>query len=135
MSKGMTSRFIPSEEIEERGVVQWRFGAVAHRGGLKSLPSLAGLPDTQGAPAASGAQAAHGGAGMARAPASASGFHSLSLPGRSDAPRLEADSMVLDVEADTPGAPASTAPARSEEHTSELQSPCNIVCRLLLEKK
>src|SRR3989454_6318053 len=26
-------------------------------------------------------------------------------------------------------------PARSEEHTSELQSPCNLVCRLLLEKK
>src|SRR5688500_10176961 len=25
--------------------------------------------------------------------------------------------------------------SRSEEHTSELQSPCNIVCRLLLEKK
>src|SRR5256885_11935031 len=24
---------------------------------------------------------------------------------------------------------------RSEEHTSELQSPCNLVCRLLLEKK
>src|SRR5256885_4611655 len=32
---------------------------------------------------------------------------------------------VLGVEADT----------RSEEHTSELQSPCNLVCRLLLEKK
>src|SRR5256885_3706296 len=42
-------------------------------------------------------------------------------------------------------APASTPPAtpappkpgdkRSEEHTSELQSPCNPVCRLLLEKK
>src|SRR6266850_6313371 len=30
-----------------------------------------------------------------------------------------------------PGAGAS----RSEEHTSELQSPCNLVCRLLLEKK
>src|SRR5256885_3233499 len=30
---------------------------------------------------------------------------------------------------------ASTTGARSEEHTSELQSPCNIVCRLLLEKK
>src|SRR5256885_7024819 len=37
---------------------------------------------------------------------------------------------------------ATTAPAsppaarlRSEEHTSELQSPCNLVCRLLLEKK
>src|SRR5256885_5933753 len=27
------------------------------------------------------------------------------------------------------------SPARSEEHTSELQSPCNLVCRLLLEKK
>src|SRR3989454_3884239 len=26
-------------------------------------------------------------------------------------------------------------PDRSEEHTSELQSPCNLVCRLLLEKK
>src|SRR2546426_2621689 len=30
---------------------------------------------------------------------------------------------------------AETAPSRSEEHTSELQSPCNLVCRLLLEKK
>src|SRR5256885_12292374 len=27
------------------------------------------------------------------------------------------------------------AEQRSEEHTSELQSPCNLVCRLLLEKK
>src|SRR5256885_13517153 len=44
-----------------------------------------------------------------------------------------------------PGRPArqarDAAPARgdrevrSEEHTSELQSPCNLVCRLLLEKK
>src|SRR2546426_8855988 len=39
-------------------------------------------------------------------------------------------------------APRTTTPApsclrgsRSEEHTSELQSPCNLVCRLLLEKK
>src|SRR5256885_7407351 len=31
------------------------------------------------------------------------------------------------------GLPVSSA--RSEEHTSELQSPCNLVCRLLLEKK
>src|SRR5256885_8979813 len=29
----------------------------------------------------------------------------------------------------------SRAAKRSEEHTSELQSPCNLVCRLLLEKK
>src|SRR2546426_7582273 len=47
----------------------------------------------------------------------------------------------------TPGIPAAPlgvlldtpdeirANARSEEHTSELQSPCNLVCRLLLEKK
>src|SRR2546426_7679824 len=40
------------------------------------------------------------------------------------------------------GADAARAPGeeirvreRSEEHTSELQSPCNLVCRLLLEKK
>src|SRR5688500_19087271 len=31
--------------------------------------------------------------------------------------------------------PLSASPLRSEEHTSELQSPCNLVCRLLLEKK
>src|SRR2546426_6033656 len=31
--------------------------------------------------------------------------------------------------------PASGSTCRSEEHTSELQSPCNLVCRLLLEKK
>src|SRR5256885_871383 len=31
--------------------------------------------------------------------------------------------------------PRTRAGIRSEEHTSELQSPCNLVCRLLLEKK
>src|SRR6516162_11953930 len=39
----------------------------------------------------------------------------------------------------TPGSTTRTrslpSAARSEEHTSELQSPCNLVCRLLLEKK
>src|SRR5437762_4156073 len=34
-----------------------------------------------------------------------------------------------------PCCPASPSPARSEEHTSELQSPMYLVCRLLLEKK
>src|SRR2546426_3437749 len=40
-----------------------------------------------------------------------------------------------------PGTPPPEGPrpacvgSRSEEHTSELQSPCNLVCRLLLEKK
>src|SRR5256885_8779904 len=32
-------------------------------------------------------------------------------------------------------APGARPARRSEEHTSELQSPCNLVCRLLLEKK
>src|SRR6266566_5546561 len=32
-------------------------------------------------------------------------------------------------------APGDHCARRSEEHTSELQSPCNLVCRLLLEKK
>src|SRR5256885_13149496 len=34
-----------------------------------------------------------------------------------------------------PGGDRYGACRRSEEHTSELQSPCNLVCRLLLEKK
>src|SRR2546426_6842681 len=34
-----------------------------------------------------------------------------------------------------PGRNVSFSNGRSEEHTSELQSPCNLVCRLLLEKK
>src|SRR5256885_12611660 len=33
------------------------------------------------------------------------------------------------------GSDAPEKKERSEEHTSELQSPCNLVCRLLLEKK
>src|SRR2546426_11016425 len=33
------------------------------------------------------------------------------------------------------GAAGDERTLRSEEHTSELQSPCNLVCRLLLEKK
>src|SRR5256885_9540210 len=46
------------------------------------------------------------------------------------------DALVRGVE---PGLLGTAAPRffgfRSEEHTSELQSPCNLVCRLLLEKK
>src|SRR5690348_17672142 len=34
-----------------------------------------------------------------------------------------------------PGTQVTIGPARSEEHTSELQSPVHLVCRLLLEKK
>src|SRR5256885_15913593 len=35
----------------------------------------------------------------------------------------------------SPSRPPRDQAHRSEEHTSELQSPCNLVCRLLLEKK
>src|SRR5205807_8269448 len=35
----------------------------------------------------------------------------------------------------SPAAPSDHRRSRSEEHTSELQSPCNLVCRLLLQKK
>src|SRR5205807_3031624 len=53
------------------------------------------------------------------------------------------DSMVLaqipdrshKAQAPDPLKPAPCGNDRSEEHTSELQSPCNLVCRLLLEKK
>src|SRR5687768_18317502 len=41
---------------------------------------------------------------------------------------------VADLDAPAPG-PALQHPARSEEHTSELQSRLHLVCRLLLEKK
>src|SRR5256885_10213142 len=39
------------------------------------------------------------------------------------------------LECGAPGEQALVGGLRSEEHTSELQSPCNLVCRLLLEKK
>src|SRR5256885_12100116 len=45
------------------------------------------------------------------------------------------DSVELHVLDDGAGFPSDFIPHRSEEHTSELQSPCNLVCRLLLEKK
>src|SRR2546426_7191309 len=69
------------------------------------------------------------------------------------APRLDARGMVVmpggvDMHAHVAGSSVNHArrllpeehsadplTARSEEHTSELQSPCNLVCRLLLEKK
>src|SRR5205807_5191301 len=47
-----------------------------------------------------------------------------SRTGRSDSLRTSPASMD----------PSAISDVRSEEHTSELQSPCNLVCRLLLEK-
>src|SRR2546426_1641128 len=51
---------------------------------------------------------------------------------RQDREQRRRESLDLDVEI---GREASLHLVRSEEHTSELQSPCNLVCRLLLEKK
>src|SRR5256885_10671834 len=44
-------------------------------------------------------------------------------------------SLGTDVETAYSARFSGTIVPRSEEHTSELQSPCNLVCRLLLEKK
>src|SRR3989454_1827544 len=54
--------------------------------------------------------------------------------GLSDSPTLSAHPRAVGV-VKSHGAEYFEGPERSEEHTSELQSPCNLVCRLLLEKK
>src|SRR3712207_7203119 len=66
---------------------------------------------------------AHGGHGRRRVPLLAA-----PLPGKPALPRPAADGAVT-------GGHAPSAPRRSEEHTSELQSRQYFVCRLLLEKK
>src|SRR2546426_4925301 len=58
-----------------------------------------------------------------------------------DGPRLDRDAVRRTARHRAGPRVSATTPlndpwsARSEEHTSELQSPCNLVCRLLLEKK
>src|SRR2546426_4209176 len=53
---------------------------------------------------------------------------------RSDIASVIAE-QVADEAGDLARGPETPHGNRSEEHTSELQSPCNLVCRLLLEKK
>src|SRR2546426_8438394 len=72
-----------------------------------------------------GARRADGAPALLRAPARAGQVPALSVPPAALAGRPAGE---------TPGGGGSTT-IRSEEHTSELQSPCNLVCRLLLEKK
>src|SRR5688500_19130337 len=55
---------------------------------------------------------------------------SLGMPVRLDAPRRDLGPALREKVKDL-----IQLAQRSEEHTSELQSPCNLVCRLLLEKK
>src|SRR2546426_5841388 len=81
-------------------------------------------------------------------PGAVYGAHGLGLPARQKAdmrasPRLplparrrkEAERPPCDSAAHRCRSHLSRQRCRSEEHTSELQSPCNLVCRLLLEKK
>src|SRR5256885_9907880 len=49
--------------------------------------------------------------------------------------RALGDALVVAVNSDGAVRKLKGEGRRSEEHTSELQSPCNLVCRLLLEKK
>src|SRR5256885_12667666 len=75
-------------------------------------------------------------------------FRSFDAISRIEAPICSAPAATVCTLRDTSSAALDTTPdcaevssadaeicARSEEHTSELQSPCNLVCRLLLEKK
>src|SRR2546426_2846440 len=55
-----------------------------------------------------------------------------SLQRRAESGHLELVGNLGETQGQEPGA---LGDRRSEEHTSELQSPCNLVCRLLLEKK
>src|ERR1039457_7401821 len=52
-----------------------------------------------------------------------------------DPNRSDVDALVEYLPGKHPGMRHFGFQDRSEEHTSELQSPCNLVCRLLLEKK
>src|SRR5256885_10451900 len=64
------------------------------------------------------------------------GRSASAIPGPASATSITAEpspSGYIDTRTAEPGGENFTA--RSEEHTSELQSPCNLVCRLLLEKK
>src|SRR5256885_5469187 len=65
-------------------------------------------------------------------------FRSTATPGQEREPRAavvrSASSRRSAPRGHAQRKPRSVQP-RSEEHTSELQSPCNLVCRLLLEKK
>src|SRR5256885_7433612 len=49
--------------------------------------------------------------------------------------KLRAELDMLNASSKGAGGGRGSVNPRSEEHTSELQSPCNLVCRLLLEKK
>src|SRR6516162_327769 len=62
-------------------------------------------------------------------------IYTLSLHDALPILRLRCQRSAAHAKSTSPLTIVGTRGARSEEHTSELQSPCNLVCRLLLEKK
>src|SRR2546426_7827560 len=65
-------------------------------------------------------------------------FRPVAVPIAPPPPHPQSFHFVLVISENGPnnaGASTRIDVSRSEEHTSELQSPCNLVCRLLLEKK
>src|SRR2546426_8386325 len=59
----------------------------------------------------------------------------LQLPAVTVPTQVSVPSLTVTLPEGVPPADVTVKVTRSEEHTSELQSPCNLVCRLLLEKK
>src|SRR5688500_20098640 len=76
------------------------------------------------------ASSSHGSAGSTPANARYSAGHNTSAAAQGMRPAGNSSTWKKNPPASR-GGPVT----RSEEHTSELQSPCNLVCRLLLEKK
>src|SRR5256885_9684747 len=72
---------------------------------------------------------------MIRRPPRSTLFPYTTLFRSATATRSRRRDMALAERAETPQSCGDHVSNRSEEHTSELQSPCNLVCRLLLEKK
>src|SRR2546426_4652173 len=57
------------------------------------------------------------------------------LKRRPGTPKSDPEAARVPISIRLDGSVLAALKTRSEEHTSELQSPCNLVCRLLLEKK
>src|SRR3989454_542605 len=105
---------------------------------VQASPSWAhASPSARGAPAMHPAASWPGSAGAQTAAVHASGGTQRLSIGTCWQPPAVQTSSVHEKPSSQPPPPAQSAcgSVRSEEHTSELQSPCNLVCRLLLEKK
>src|SRR5256885_12865624 len=64
-----------------------------------------------------------------------SGERASTMPSVTSSTRSPGSRAIRPLEGNSASVKIPSGMPRSEEHTSELQSPCNLVCRLLLEKK